>query len=131
MSTPLRCVQVDVFCFVWYVFFDYGFLNTSFSSTLQSLYNNQKTNLLDNIGKQDITYHINFNEFKNIIEKFKPEAITFYNQSEFLEKNGIHERAHDLIQNNPDVKEEIELQVKRLWGKKEMGELFKVLEIVF
>ena len=111
--------------------FDYGFLNTSFSSTLQSLYKNQKTNLLDNIGKQDITYHINFSEFKNIIEKFEPETINFYNQSEFLEKNGIHERAYDLIQNNSDAKDEIEQQVKRLWGKEEMGELFKVLEVVF
>ena len=111
--------------------FDYGFLNTSFSSTLQSLYKNQKTNLLDNIGKQDITYHINFSEFKNIIEKFEPETINFYNQSEFLEKNGFHERAYDLIQNNSDAKDEIEQQVKRLWGKEEMGELFKVLEVVF
>ena len=38
---------------------------------------------------------------------------------------------YDLIQNNSDAKDEIEQQVKRLWGKEEMGELFKVLEVVF
>ena len=111
--------------------FDYGFLNTSYADTLQSLYKNKKSNLLDNIGYQDITYHINFHELKTIIKKFEPRMINLCSQSKFLERNGIHERASDLIKRNPSQRDNIENQVHRLTNKKEMGELFKVLEVLF
>ena len=45
---------------------DYGYLKSNNQNTLQSVMKHKKNNLLDNLGKADITAHVNFdllNEF--------------------------------------------------------------------
>ena len=49
-----------------YLMIDYGYLKSNNQNTLQSVMKHKKNNLLDNLGKADITAHVNFdllNEF--------------------------------------------------------------------
>ena len=39
---------------------DYGYLKPNNQNTLQSVIKNKKNNLLKNLGKADITSHVNF-----------------------------------------------------------------------
>ena len=95
---------------------------------LQSIYNNKKSNLLDNIGKQDISSLVDFNKLIDLGKKNNLKIELFSSQREFLLNNGIKERENKILKvaNN---KQRIILQkgVKRIIDKKDMGNLFKVL----
>ena len=54
----------------FFLLIDYGYINLPKISTLQSIKSN-KTDFLDNPGNQDITYHVDFNNLQNILEKIK------------------------------------------------------------
>ena len=43
---------------------DYGYLKPKNKNTLQSVIKHKKNNLLDNLGKADITSLVNFQSFK-------------------------------------------------------------------
>ena len=42
---------------------DYGYLKSNNQDTLQSVYKHKRNNLLKNLGKADITSHVNFEPF--------------------------------------------------------------------
>ena len=92
------------------------------------MYNNKKTNIFDNIGKQDISSLV---DFKKLIELGKMNNLDiniFCSQREFLLEYGIKERAKKIkAKANNKQKEEIELGLKRIINGKNMGSLFKVL----
>ena len=107
---------------------DYGHLNPNNQNTLQSVMSHQKNNLLNNLGKADITSHVNFkllNEFflkKNLKVK---EVVT---QKFFLESMGILERANILGKKMKfSDQSNLYLRLKRLLNPKLMGNLFKVI----
>ena len=91
--------------------------------------NNKKTNILDNPGDQDITYHVDFDNFKNILLKKNILNHRIISQAKFLFENGIKERTQVLIDSNPSKNEELNRQLELLTNDKFMGKLFKVLEI--
>ena len=107
---------------------DYGYRNHPGYFTLQSVYNNKRSNVLDNIGKQDITSLVDFNKLIDLGKKNSLKIEHFSSQREFLLNNGIKERENKIlsIANN---KQRIMIQkgVKRIIDKKDMGNLFKVL----
>ena len=107
---------------------DYGYKNHLGHFTLQSVYNNKKSNLLDNIGKQDISSLVDFNKLIDLGKKNNLKIEHFSSQREFLLNNGIKERENKILKvaNN---KQRIMIQkgVKRIIDKKDMGNLFKVL----
>ena len=107
---------------------DYGYNNHPGNFTLQSVYNNKKSNLLDNIGKQDISSLVDFNKLIDLGKKNSLKIEHFSSQREFLLNNGIKEREKKILKvaNN---KQRIMVQkgVKRIIDKKDMGNLFKVL----
>ena len=107
---------------------DYGYRNHPGYFTLQSVYNNKRSNVLDNIGKQDITSLIDFNKLIDLGKKNNLKIEHFSSQREFLLNNGIKERENKILKvaNN---KQRIMVQkgVKRIIDKKDMGNLFKVL----
>ena len=107
---------------------DYGYKNHPGHFTLQSVYNNKKSNLLDNIGKQDISSLVDFNKLIDLGKKNNLKIEHFSSQREFLLNNGIKERENKVLKvaNN---KQRIMIQkgVKRIIDKKDMGNLFKVL----
>ena len=85
--------------------------------------------MLNNIGKQDITYLVNFDCLISILKNKKILEYKFVTQSAFLKLNGIEERANQLCEQNPAKAEEIKIQLNRLINDEHMGSLFKVLEV--
>ena len=48
---------------------DYGYLKPSNKSTLQSVFMHNKNRILDNLGKADVTSHVNFLLLKEFFKK--------------------------------------------------------------
>ena len=99
-------------------------------NTLKSISNHKYCNVLDNIGKSDITHNINFFLFKKIIDQLGDLKDLTTTQGNFLVKLGIKDRAGIISKNQSfSKKANIYYRLKRLIDKKEMGDLFKVMFI--
>jgi len=108
--------------------FDYGYKINKNQNTLQSVKKHKKINLLLKPGHSDITSHLNFKLFHEILEKNNLDVAKITNQSEFLKKMGILERANILSKKMTfKAKADMFYRLRRLIDSKEMGELFKVL----
>tara|TARA_Y100000591_G_scaffold329830_1_gene359279 strand:+ start:307 stop:1368 length:1062 start_codon:yes stop_codon:yes gene_type:complete len=110
------------------LFIDYGYLNPSNKSTIQSILKHKKNALFENLGKADITYLVNFNLLKEffLLKNLKVKSIV--TQKFFLEKMGIIERAN-ILSKKMSFKQQsnLFLRLKRLLDVKLMGKLFKVI----
>ena len=107
---------------------DYGYKNPPDHFTLQTIYHHKKTHLFENIGNQDITAHVNFEEFIFIAKKYNLKIDTFCSQKDFLISNGIKERMENLKKNkNKETIKNLNSDYHRLVNKSQMGEIFKVL----
>ena len=109
---------------------DYGEDSRICNDTVQAIYKNSKSNILQNVGESDITYQVNFFHLIKLFKKNKLHLLEFTTQSNFLQKLGIKERA---INAKKNVKKNQQLlldsALKRLLHPLEMGSLFKVLII--
>ncbi len=109
---------------------DYGYTEKKMKDTLQAISNHKFANILDNIGKVDITHNINFNFFKKYTKFLGNLENNLTTQRKFLINMGINERAEIISRNsNFSKKADIYYRVKRLTDEKQMGKLFKVLLI--
>jgi NADH dehydrogenase [ubiquinone] 1 alpha subcomplex assembly factor 7 len=109
---------------------DYGYFTEKMENTLQAIYKKKHSKVLENIGKSDITYNLNFYLIKKIAENFKKLNINFTSQRKFLINLGINQRAEIIGKNKTFIeKADIFYRLKRLVDKKEMGDLFKVMLI--
>ncbi len=107
---------------------DYGHLNSNNQSTLQSVMNHQKNNLLNNLGMADITSHVNFKLLNDFFLKKKLKVKKIVTQKFFLESMGILERANILSKKMKfSDQSNLYLRLKRLLNPKLMGDLFKVI----
>ena len=107
---------------------DYGYNKKTNNSSLQSVKNHRYSNILSDIGSSDITSHINFNLFSKILISNNLYVSKIVNQSEFLQKMGINERASILSQNMAFSKKvKMYYDLKRLVDYRFMGNHFKVL----
>lgn len=106
------------------LFIDYGSEKQDGANTLQALYKHTKCNVLDHIGKADITAHVDFEALIKSSYAVTPFLTT---QGDFLRSLGIDLRSNLLIEQNPLRKNEILGATHRLTDPSEMGELFKVL----
>jgi len=107
---------------------DYGYWDTLMKNTIKSVYNHKHVDLLNNFGKADITYNINFKIIEKILKKFNLKISGKTNQKKFLLNLGILKRAEIISKNLPfSKKADIYFRIKRLIDKDSMGELFKVL----
>ena len=107
---------------------DYGYIKSTNLNSLQSIKNNKFTEVLSNIGEQDITYHVNFNQLLLIAQNAGLKNINISTQSNFLKMNGINVRAEQLMISNPKLKDKIMDQLSRLTDPDKMGNLFKIFE---
>ena len=108
--------------------FDYGYILNKNENTLQSVINHKYNSFFSNIGSSDITSHVNFGLFSEILKKNNLEVKKITTQNEFLQKMGIIERANILSRNMTfKSKANMYYRLKRLLNPNEMGELFKVL----
>ena len=76
----------------------------------------------------DITSHLNFSLFNNILKRNNLNVKKIINQSTFLKKIGILERAN-ILSKKMTFKEKANMfyRLKRLMDCREMGNIFKVL----
>ncbi len=107
---------------------DYGYLKPNNQDTLQSVFKNRKNNLFNNLGRADISAHVNFSLLKEFFLKKNLEVERIVTQKEFLSRMGIHERSELIAKKMSFIeKTNLYLRVKRLLSPKLMGELFKVI----
>tara|TARA_B100001057_G_scaffold266213_1_gene266411 strand:+ start:2271 stop:3335 length:1065 start_codon:yes stop_codon:yes gene_type:complete len=107
---------------------DYGYLKPNNQNTLQSVMRHKKNNLLKNLGKADITAHVNFALLSEFFSKNNLKIKNIITQKQFLQEMGILERA-DIIAKKMKFREQSDLylRIKRLLGANYMGNLFKVI----
>jgi NADH dehydrogenase [ubiquinone] 1 alpha subcomplex assembly factor 7 len=110
--------------------FDYGYFDYKMKNTLQGVSKHKFSNILENIGKVDITHNINFMLFKKIINQLGSLNNNLTTQKEFLVKMGIKQRAEIISKNENFLKKiDISYRLKRLIDERQMGNLFKVMFI--
>ena len=107
---------------------DYGYLKPNNQNTLQSVFKHRKNSLLKNLGKADITTHVNFALLKEFFIKRNLKTKNIITQKEFLENMGIVERAK-IIGKRMKFSDQSNLyfRLKRLLSPRAMGNLFKVI----
>jgi cyclopropane-fatty-acyl-phospholipid synthase len=99
-------------------------------NTLQSIFKHKYSKVLENIGDSDITHHINFKLFQNIVKNLGNLRNSLTTQGKFLMKMGIKERAEIISKNQSFTKKaDIYYRLKRLVDDKQMGKIFKVMMI--
>ena len=108
--------------------FDYGYTKQKSHYTLQAVSKHKYTNVLKDPGNADITSHINYKLFSQILLKENLQTEKIITQNEFLQKMGIIERANILANKmNFSAKANMFYRLKKLLHQNEMGKLFKVL----
>ncbi len=112
------------------IFIDYGYVS-GYGNTLQAIKNHKFVNPLDLPGKVDLTAHVNFSQIiysaiKNNMDYFGPIS-----QRKFFIKMGALKRLEILSETlkNKKDKNNLELGIKRIIEKDQMGELFKVIAL--
>ena len=106
---------------------DYGYLKPNNQNTLQSVMNHRKNDLLNNLGKADITSHVNFKLLNEFFIKNNLKVEKIVSQQKFLKNMGITERAEILGKKMKfSDQSNMYLRLKRLLNSNQMGELFKV-----
>tara|TARA_A100001011_G_scaffold391425_1_gene476872 strand:+ start:3438 stop:4484 length:1047 start_codon:yes stop_codon:yes gene_type:complete len=109
---------------------DYGYLEKKMKNTLRAISNHQYSNILDNIGKSDITHTINFYLYKKLTQQLGGVDSIITTQRDFLLKMGIEKRAEVITKNqNFSKKADIYYRLKKLIDENEMGRIFKVMFI--
>ena len=113
-----------------FITIDYGYKNPPDHFSLQTIYQHKKTHLFENIGNQDITAHVNFDELIFIANEYNLKVEIFCSQKDFLISCGIQERKKNLQKNKSDKAiKKINAEYDRLVDNSQMGEMFKVLVI--
>ena len=108
--------------------FDYGYKIKKNQNTLQSVRKHKYLDLFSSPGCSDITSHINFKLFSQILKKNNLNVKKITNQNEFLKKMGILERAN-ILSKKMTFKKKANMfyRLKRLLDPRDMGNLFKVI----
>ena len=107
---------------------DYGYLKPNNQNTLQSVMDHKRNDLLNNLGKADITAHVNFSLLNEFFSKNGLNTKKIISQKKFLETMGIIERAKIIARNLKfSQQSDLYLRIKRLLSPRYMGELFKVV----
>ena len=99
-------------------------------NTLRAISDHRYSNILENVGKSDITYDINFYIFRKIIKQLGGVIDIVTTQRDFLIKMGIEKRAEIISKNEIfSKKADIYYRLKKLIDKNQMGLVFKVMFI--
>lgn len=109
---------------------DYGYNQTTIGNSLQAIRTHKKTSIFDRLGYTDLSSHVNFELLIGVAKKNNLSTHGPISQSDLLNKLGIEYRVEQLSKGKSSlVKKNLQSQLKRLTGKKKMGELFKAIYI--
>jgi NADH dehydrogenase [ubiquinone] 1 alpha subcomplex assembly factor 7 len=109
---------------------DYGYNDLKMKNTLQAISKHKHVNILENVGKADITYNLSFKLIKQMINNLENLNTIITNQRKFLTNMGILKRAEIISKKETfSKKADIFYRLKRLIDENEMGNLFKVMLI--
>ena len=112
------------------IIIDYGYFDQPKYFTLQSIYNNKKSNILDNVGSQDITSLVDFKKLIFIAKSNNLNVDIYCTQREFFLQYGIKERAKIInLHSSKDKEKMINDGLDRVINNNKMGSLFKVLVV--
>ena len=107
---------------------DYGYFKPNNQNTLQSIMKHSKNNIFKNLGKADITCHVNFSLLSEYFIKNNLKVKKTITQNEFLNNMGIFQRAEIISKNMKfSEKSDLYLRLKRLLSPQHMGNIFKVI----
>ena len=88
----------------------------------------KKNKLFSNLGKADVTAHVNFKLLCEFFLKNNLKIKNLITQKEFLENMGIVERAKIIAKKMKFTQQsDLYFRIKRLLSPKYMGNLFKVI----
>lgn len=108
---------------------DYGHDVSGFGDTFQAVKNHKYVDVLSQCGDADLTSHVDFGRLKQIAIE-NGLSVHLGGQGDFLKRQGIEARAVQLLQKaSKEQKEDIESGLIRLLSPKDMGTLFRVLEV--
>ncbi|WP_341787339.1 class I SAM-dependent methyltransferase [Rickettsia endosymbiont of Cantharis rufa] len=103
-----------------------------YNPTLQAVKNHKYCSILENLGEVDLSAHVDFYALKTVAKNSSMNVIDTMLQRDFLIENGILLRSKTLQGKlNDEQAQIIEKQVERLISPKQMGTLFKVLQIMY
>jgi len=107
---------------------DYGYIESSGKNTLRAIEKHKFKNIFLQPGSSDISSHINFKLFSEILKKNNLDVKKIITQSEFLQKMGIIKRANILSKRMTfKSKTNMYFRLKKLLDSNEMGNIFKIL----
>ncbi|MBS0272078.1 MAG: SAM-dependent methyltransferase [Proteobacteria bacterium] len=107
---------------------DYGYEKGE-GDTLQALFQGSHADPLSNIGKSDLTCHVDFGSVKKIALSHGVGVLGPIPQGQFLKNLGIDIRVETLKKKNPSHQASLEAAVTRLVHPQQMGSLFKVMAL--
>lgn len=107
---------------------DYGHARSACGDTLQAVSKHKYAGVLENIGQQDITAHVDFDALATAATKAGAQRWPVMTQEKFLNSLGITARAEQLVQKaTPQQRGQIPLDLHRLTAPSAMGSLFKAV----
>ncbi len=107
---------------------DYGYEKGE-GESLQALFEGKPSSPLVQIGRSDLTCHVNFGRLKEVALSKGLDVLGPLAQGKFLKNIGLDLRAETLKHNNPLKRASVEAAVVRLTHPRHMGELFKVMAV--
>ncbi len=114
------------------VIIDYGYISHGFGDSLQAVYKHKKTDIFANIGKQDLTAHVDFQALKKVAIQEEVGITGPITQVEFLKFLEIEQYTEQLAKRATDrQKADLISAYHRLTSAFEMGYLFKVLGVSY
>lgn len=118
------------------LFVDYGYARSKSGETIQAVKNHEFVTVLTEIGECDITAHVDFESLLSVTGDHGMKNEPLVTQGDFLRSLGIEHRANALknaalkqfgVAKGKEKAENIQNDLDRLIGQKQMGELFKVM----
>lgn len=100
-----------------------------YKPTLQAIKDHKFHPIFENLGKADLSAHVDFYAMKSAALKEGLKVNGAISQRDLLMGLGIDLRLERLIQQNPELEEILKKQYHRLIAKDTMGELFKAIII--
>jgi SAM-dependent MidA family methyltransferase len=120
------------------LFIDYGYdiepsirQPNQYNSTLQAIKHHEYCDIFNDIGNCDLTSHVDFHRLSSFSRDSGFQTKPTISQKDFLTNYDIEHRLKILCKNkSTNLQNILHNQYNRLTSPKEMGNLFKVLEII-